>query len=416
MKVFRTQWSVASCLRKVACVSIIFIFQLSIFNPVQAQKDVYITDINEGWKTKAIENVPNGSIGILLEAFHKTWPTYVTRDACKVMEQGLSHKVLGPEAGYQVTIDATNGYAEVDDDGTDGLYMQACIWNRSNGHKLFAIMIGKPTDPELEVVCFYDYDAKAKRLTPEPQILSDFHRQSDNSQISHKLPRKGKELVIIEYDLPIVFAHHFAWNGMQPVFEKVEFDRELMKEFDEPLENEAIPVKFKGAKPEISDFVTALLSRPELGEAVNDMVESWGLHLKGKKLPSGRKITVDTKNGYVRYDATSSDGETAYIEYCFWNCADGKHKLVAENVSLLINGEPVDTELTGLTFYWYDNASKKLSLKYAFELGADIEWPEGAAGSIRNLPRQGKTIEFIYSTAKGKITKKLTWDGNKFVK
>lgn len=60
MKVFRTQWSVASCLRKVACVSIIFIFQLSIFNTVQAQKDVYITDINEGWKTKAIENVPNG--------------------------------------------------------------------------------------------------------------------------------------------------------------------------------------------------------------------------------------------------------------------------------------------------------------------------------------------------------------------
>lgn len=379
------------------------------------QKDVFIDDIEKGWKTKPIENVVNGSIGILLEAFHQTWPTYVTRDACSVMEQGLDHKVLDPEAGYYVTIDATNGYAEVDNGGTDGLYMQACIWNRSNGHKLFAVMIGKPTDPELEVVCFYDYDAQAKRLTPEPNILSDFHRKSAGSQISHWLPQEGKELRIIEYDLPLIYAHHFPWNGMQPVFDKVDLAHHLMEKLGES-QDDSFVVPFKGKKPEISDFVSAILSREGLGEALGAMASVWKKHLSGKALPKDRRITVDTKNGYVRYDATFDEGEEVYIEYCYWNCADGKHKLVGENVSVLVNGRPVDTELTGLTFYWYDNDSHKLSFKYAFELGDQVEAPDGTTGSYRNLPRQGKTIEFVFQTDKGKVTKKLTWDGSKFVK
>ena len=114
---------------------------------MQAQENVFITDIAEGWKTKPIENVINGSLGIMMEAFHKTWPTYVTRDACSVMEEGLDKKVLDPETDYTVTVDAANGFLLVGDGGTDGLYMSSCIWNRDNGHKLFAVMIGKPTDP-----------------------------------------------------------------------------------------------------------------------------------------------------------------------------------------------------------------------------------------------------------------------------
>ena len=57
-----------------------------------------------------------------------------------------------------------------------------------------------------------------------------------------------------------------------------------------------------------------------------------------------------------------------------------------------------------------------MNYKYPFELGDEIEAAYGATGCIRNLPRQGKTIEFIYLTPKGKETKKLTWNGSKFVK
>lgn len=180
--------------------------------------------------------------------------------------------------------------------------------------------------------------------------------------------------------------------------------------------NDSVTVTFKGPKPTISDFVTAILSQEALGEALGAMAQAWDMHLQGKPLPKNQKITVDTRNGYIRYDASHTEGEAVYIEYCFWNCTDGKHKLVGENISLLVNGQPVDTELTGLSFYWYDNTSHKLAYKYAHELGEQEEWPEGATGSIRNLPRQGKTIEFIYQTQSGKITRKLTWNGSKFVK
>jgi hypothetical protein len=36
-----------------------------------------LTVIEEGWKTKPIDNVINGSLGIMLESFDKTWATYI---------------------------------------------------------------------------------------------------------------------------------------------------------------------------------------------------------------------------------------------------------------------------------------------------------------------------------------------------
>ena len=68
--------------------------------------------------------------------------------------------------------------------------------------------------------------------------------------------------------------------------------------------NEGIKVNFKGNKPNISDFVTAVLSQEELGEGLGGMVEIWEKHLKGQPLPKGHKITVDAKNGYVSYEYT----------------------------------------------------------------------------------------------------------------
>ncbi len=177
-----------------------------------------------------------------------------------------------------------------------------------------------------------------------------------------------------------------------------------------------IVVNYKGEKPTISDFVTAILSREEIGEALNDMAEQWEKHLKGKALPKECTITVDSKNGYVRYEINYPDNEKHYIEYCYWNCSDGKHKLVGENIMLIMNGKPVETELTGLTFYMYDNKSHKLNYAYASELGDEVDMPNSTIGVVRNLPRQGKTIEYIFYTPLKKLTKHLTWNGSKFVK
>ena len=113
-----------------------------------------LEDIQNGWRTKTIDNVVTGGIGIMLERFDETWPTYVVEDARSVLEQGLSEKVLDANVGYKVVSDAKNAYVEVIDDGSDMEYMSSCVWNRSNGHKLFAVCIGKPTDPEIEFACF----------------------------------------------------------------------------------------------------------------------------------------------------------------------------------------------------------------------------------------------------------------------
>ena len=71
------------------------------------------------------------------------------------MEKGLDKEVLEDETALTVTVDAKNGYVSVSDGGTDGAYMSGCYWNRPNGHKLLAVLVGKPTDPCIEVLCTY---------------------------------------------------------------------------------------------------------------------------------------------------------------------------------------------------------------------------------------------------------------------
>ncbi|MBR4438392.1 MAG: hypothetical protein IKS79_04725, partial [Bacteroidales bacterium] len=130
--------------------------------------------IYSGWHTKPITNVVNGSLGVMFERFDQTWPTWMGREIRNTMEKGLDKEVLDTETSLVVTIDAKNGYASIDDGGTDGESMSVCYWNRTNGHKLFAVRMGKPTDPCIEFVCFYDYDPQKKTLTPEPDILKGY--------------------------------------------------------------------------------------------------------------------------------------------------------------------------------------------------------------------------------------------------
>ena len=183
-----------------------------------------LTVIEEGWKTHTIDNVINGSLGIMLERFDQTWPTWMVGQVREAMEKGLSKVVLDEETSLIVTVDAKNGFAEVSDGGTDGEYMEACFWNRSNGHKLLAVRLGKPTDPFIDFVCFYDYDPAKKCLTPEPEILKGY-RWSDRKpykQIFCKLPRVGKNVIVEEWGDEGPVHHTFTWDGMKPVYAKTE--------------------------------------------------------------------------------------------------------------------------------------------------------------------------------------------------
>ena len=60
--------------------------------------------IEQGWKTKTIDNVINGSLGIMLESFNRTWPTWTGEAICHTMEKGLDKEVLDEETALYVNL------------------------------------------------------------------------------------------------------------------------------------------------------------------------------------------------------------------------------------------------------------------------------------------------------------------------
>lgn len=370
--------------------------------------------INKGWTSKTIDNVINGSFGIMLERFDQTWPTWMVGSIRNTMEQGLSKEVLDEETELTVTIDSKNGYASVGDGGTDGEYMSACYWNRSNGHKLLAVLLGKPTDPCMEVLCTYDYDPQKKTLTPEPDILKGYRwgDKGENKQIFCNLPKTGKNVTVQDWsgDGPVV--HTFTWDGMKPVYAKTE-----PYVYDDGLDD--ITVSFKGTSPNIKDFVATFLSQEdETDESLNGMRKAWDFYKNGMKQMPGDDLIVDVQNGYVGYESTDTDDDNTYrlvIECCYWNYADKKHKLVALSNDLFMNGKAIAGQYTGITFYKYNNATRKMKVVYGDELGLGFEAPNGTEATSHALPRQGKTIVFSYYTPSGKRDFRLTWNGSRFI-
>ena len=156
-------------MKKVSIIMLLVLFSGTLYAQ-ETYKYVFLDDLDKQWATKPINNVINGSLGIMLERFDQTWPTWMVGAVRSTMEKGLDKEVLDEETALTVTIDSKNGYVSVSDGGTDGAYMSGCYWNRPNGHKLLAVLVGKPTDPCIEVLCTYDYDPQKKNLTPEPEI------------------------------------------------------------------------------------------------------------------------------------------------------------------------------------------------------------------------------------------------------
>ena len=370
-----------------------------------------LEEIDKGWKTKPIDNVINGSLGIMLERFDQTWPTWMVGAVRNAMEKGLSKEVLDVETSLTVTVDSKNGYVAVGDGGTDGEYMSACYWNRSNGHKLLAVLVGKPTDPCIEVLCTYDYDPQKKVLTPEPDILKGYRWEDrkDYTQMFCHLPKKGKDVQVDEWGNDGPVRHTFTWDGMKPVYAK----SEPIEDGDDPY---PMMVRFKGAQPTIKDFVSALLTESEGDESMNGLKEAWGFYKNGMKQMPGEDLIVDTQNGYVGYSSELSDNERQVIECCYWNYADKRHKLLAVTNGLTMNGKPVAGQFTGITFYKYDNAIRQMHVVYGDAIGLALDTPDDIEVVTHTLPRQGKTIVYTYYTTSGKkIEKRLTWNGSKFV-
>ena len=174
-----------------------------------------------------------------------------------------------------------------------------------------------------------------------------------------------------------------------------------------------IRVNYTGNRPTINDFVTAVLSQEDLGEALEDVKHNWERHQQGKPLGegSGASFTVDVKNGYVRYKKHFTQKTYGYTEFCYWNCEDARHKLVAVNNGFMAEDQPITTQFSGLTFYTYDNMTKIMTVTPVEDLGAGIH-TSAVVGYA--LPQTGKDIMAVIYAPQGEIQILMKWNGAKF--
>ncbi|MDY6412006.1 MAG: hypothetical protein SPL28_03290 [Bacteroidales bacterium] len=190
---------------------------------------------------------------------------------------------------------------------------------------------------------------------------------------------------------------------------------------------DVIKVNFKGSKPTISDFVGAYLNDYVYNENDDDCLnevrasakQAWINYLNGKPQVKNTNLIVDNRNGYVVFegiDEYEGDKDVVRVEMCYWNEADGKHKLFAYNVKCFRNGKYSPGQFDGLQFYRYSNATKKMTYYQMPDFGSSIRTDENAYISY-SLPQAGKDIVLTLWYDNGtKKQKTLKWNGRKFSK
>ena len=180
---------------------------------VQAQKPMSLDPIQKQWTTKNIKVSGGANILQLVSAFQQAWPTYSGREVLKFSKSKV------PYDNTDKIVDIKNGYVLYSEDSPDAEsdeIMSACVWNRQNGHKLFAITFSRMTPSELVFICFYDYDTKTQTLVPEKSLANLFTPAFPNYRHRYSLPQNGKSLEINEYYGALTIKHTYSWDGMKP--------------------------------------------------------------------------------------------------------------------------------------------------------------------------------------------------------
>lgn len=220
-----------------------------------AQKDYTIDEIRNGWAKKSIAGVKDGNILTLLTAFNKTWRTA----PATVL---LAHPVTNEnhEDAYAIVVDRPNGYVSAQELGDDGEDISACVWKRSNGHKLFAVVYTRCHGlyPE-RLPIFYDYNPAKGILTPEYNALAQFvpayTADYGVDVVNIELPQHGKDVVVTEYLMGWYFSikHTYSWNGMEPQWTSTTIENydKMCKQYDAAYE---LPNKVQFSKYALYDF------------------------------------------------------------------------------------------------------------------------------------------------------------------
>ena len=158
----------------------------------------------------------------LVNAFNKVWPSEVTTTLLGWAKDPKFTEYFNEDTGGGINCDRGNGYVSVSAGDTDEDCMEAAVWKRKNGHRLFIINIVSTMPdnrslPEKQTLCLYDYDPKTETMTPEENAISKFRASADDLKLMYRLPRNGTDLAIGEgnEESEDVRWHFFEWNGSQ---------------------------------------------------------------------------------------------------------------------------------------------------------------------------------------------------------
>lgn len=183
---------------------------------------------------------------------------------------------------------------------------------------------------------------------------------------------------------------------------------------------DAIRVNYKGAKPNIRNFVWAYLDYLNSFSDEEDECCQEGMYMfeslkqailnqdKGLPLNENETLTIDVKNGYLLYELRHEEF-LSRLEMCFWNESDGKHKLFALNRCSYMDGKPCVGQYDEFSFYRYDNAKKRM--ERCDPPGFDVTFENRSYA----LPRKGKNIVVTTWNENGTKTQQtLKWKGRRF--
>lgn len=175
----------------------------------------------EKWQSKEIKVDKGGKepdIVTLLKAFNSGWETQVVSDLLSEAKDPNFTRSINRDTGGGTIADRKNGYAEVRAGDTDGDDMNAAVWKRKNGHRLFMVNIVTPQNdnhglPDKQALCIYDYDPDTQTLKPEQNAISQFTTTKDQYLV-YKFPQTGTTVNIGERDNENVTKwNFFTWDG-----------------------------------------------------------------------------------------------------------------------------------------------------------------------------------------------------------
>lgn len=202
--------------------TIFFLIMLTFSANMSAQDLLSNSEISSQWRQKTI-TVKNGGqapdVVTLLKAFHQALPAWVVGEVLKQADHPApttrksgTADIYDAEDDYRILIDRRNGFVDLASE-TDMSQMEACVWRKDNGHRIFALSLYEQHDPVQNLLCWYDYDPTTQTLKPERSPLDDFKPAVPQAQLGWSLPRKGTDFTISEYypGIPAI-THVYKWD------------------------------------------------------------------------------------------------------------------------------------------------------------------------------------------------------------